>query len=308
MTADQIRSLQPDLAALLECFRGCFVRASTFRHWQRYLLGLLADLKRKSIEPIALAAGMPVRTLQEFLSVFEWDHERVNKLLQQRVMDRHASETAIGVIDASGHAKQGTKTPGVQRQWCGETGKVDNCVVGQHLLYTDNDPRNPFTCLLASDLYLPKSWAHDRQRCRERAFPTSLVYRPKWRIAVDQVDGGDRQRCAVQLDHIRRGIWQRAGVLVRVGLPRPAGHRRGAGQLPVLAEPAALLFAAAGPCRQAGGQRVPVQPGVPRSGVAPDHRQGDHPRAGGVGTEGRPGAPGGHVRRGVQAHGPANTG
>jgi len=188
MTADQIRSLQPALAALLSSFRGCFGRASTFGHWERYLLGLLADLKRKSIEPIALAAGTAVRTLQEFLSAFEWDHERVNRLLQQRVMDLHASERAIGVIDASGHPKQGKKTPGVQRQYCGETGKVDNCVVGQHLLYTNNDPKNPFTCMLASDLYLPRSWADDWERRREAKIPDDLVYRPKWRIAIDQVE------------------------------------------------------------------------------------------------------------------------
>ena len=123
MTADQIRSLQPALAALLLGFRGCFKTEKTFGHWQKYLLGLLADLKRKSIEPIALAAGVAVRTLQEFLAFFAWDHERVNQQLQQLVMDEHAGETAIGVIDASAHVKQGDKTPGVQRQWCGEMGK-----------------------------------------------------------------------------------------------------------------------------------------------------------------------------------------
>ena len=187
MTADQIRSLQPALAALLEYFRACFVKSTTFAHWQRYLLGLLADLKRKSIEPIALAAGVAVRTLQEFLATFEWDHDRVNKLLQQRVVDLHGSEDAVLVIDASGHVKQGTKTPGVQRQWCGEVGKKENCVVGQHLLYTNNDPRNPFTCMLASDLYLPESWANDRQRCRDAGLPDELVYRPKWRISLDQL-------------------------------------------------------------------------------------------------------------------------
>jgi len=188
MTADQIRSLQPALAALLESFRVCFGRCSTFQHWQRYLLGLLADLKRKSIEPIALAAGTKVRTLQEFLATFEWDHDRVNKLLQQRVMDEHGSENGIGVIDSAGHVKQGEKTPGVQRQWCGEVGKKENCVVGQHLLYTDNDPHNPFTGMLASDLYLPKSWADDRDRCRQAGIPDDVVYRPKWRIAIDQLD------------------------------------------------------------------------------------------------------------------------
>jgi SRSO17 transposase len=188
MNADQIRSLQPALAALLERFRPCFQKASTFAHWERYLLGLMADLKRKSIEPIALAAGTAVRTLQEFLAFFVWDQDRVNMLLQHLVMDDHASERAIGVIDASGHPKQGNKTPGVQRQWCGQLGKKDNCVVSQHLLYTDNHPTNPFSCVLASDLYLPKSWDADRARCRAAGIPDEVVYRPKWQIAIDQIE------------------------------------------------------------------------------------------------------------------------
>ncbi|MEK6674773.1 MAG: IS701 family transposase [Planctomycetota bacterium] len=187
MNADQIRSLQPELAVLLERFRGCFEREATFAHCQRYVLGLMTDLKRKSVEPIALAAGVAVRTLQEFLSHFAWDEFRLRTMLQQRVADRQGSEQAIGVIDGSGHAKQGDKTPGVQRQWCGETGKVYNCVVGQHLLYTDNDSKNPFSCMLASDLYLPKEWDADRRRCRAARIPDSVVYQPKWRIAIDQL-------------------------------------------------------------------------------------------------------------------------
>jgi SRSO17 transposase len=192
MIADQIRSLQPALAALLERFRPCFKKEQTFKHWERYLLGLMADLKRKSIEPIALAAGVAVRTLQEFLAFFDWDDQRVNRLLQQLVMDEHASDEAIGVLDGSGHAKQGKQTPGVQRQWCGESGKVDNCVVGQHLLYTDNHPTNPFNCVLASDLYLPQSWDEDRQRCRAAKIPDELTYRPKWQIALDQAAEAQR--------------------------------------------------------------------------------------------------------------------
>lgn len=186
MNADQIRSLQPALAALLERFRPFFARRTTFDHWHHYLAGLMADLKRKSIEPIALAAGVPVRTLQEFLAFFVWDEDRVRNELQRLVADEHECDEAIGVLDASSHHKQGCKTPGVQRQWCGERGKVENCVVGQHLLYTDNHPTNPFSCVLASDLYLPQSWAEDRDRCREAKISDEVTYRPKWQIALDQ--------------------------------------------------------------------------------------------------------------------------
>ena len=187
MTADQIRSLQPALAALLETFRPYLGRASNFRHLLAYVLGLTADLKRKSIEPIALAAGAAVRTLQEFLSFLDWDHESANDHLHRVVMDRHGCARAIGVLDACGHAKQGRMTPGVSRQWCGESGKIDNCVVGQHLLYSDNHPTNPFNCALSSDLFLPEAWSKDRERCCKAHIPDEVIHRPKWRMALDQV-------------------------------------------------------------------------------------------------------------------------
>lgn len=187
MTADQIRSLQPGLAALLETFRPYMGQASNFGHLLVYVLGLIADLKRKSIEPIALAAGAAVRTLQEFLSSLEWDHEAGSDHLHRMVMDRHGSDRAIGVIDACAHAKQGRMTAGVARQWCGETGKIDNCVVGQHLLYSDNHATNPFHCMLSSDLFVPKEWAEDAERRKKAHIPAEVVHRPKWRMALDQL-------------------------------------------------------------------------------------------------------------------------
>jgi len=188
MTADQIRSLQPALAALLQKFRPFFKRQVTFGYFHYYIAGLMAELKRKSIEPIALSAGVPVRTLQEFLSFFVWDDQRMNDALQRMVAEEHATPNAIAIFDASGHPKSGDKTPGVKRQWCGRTGKVDNCVVGQHLLYTNNNPSNPFSCVLASDLFLPENWSNDRPRCQEAGIPDSLTHRTKSKIAIDQLE------------------------------------------------------------------------------------------------------------------------
>jgi len=187
MTSEQIASLQPALAKLLAWFRPCFERGKTFGYLEKYILGLLSDVKRKSIEPIALAAGVAVRTLQEFLAFFCWDEERASQQLIRLVANEHGRREGIGVLDASGHCKQGDKTPGVQRQWCGESGKIDNCVVGQHLLYTDNDPQNPFSCVLAGDLFLPEAWANDPQRCQEAGIPEELRHRPKWQIGLEQV-------------------------------------------------------------------------------------------------------------------------
>jgi len=187
MNYDQLASFEPALAEFLEKVRHCFKRDKTFGYLQKYMLGLMADLKRKSIEPIALACGVAVRTLQEFLAFFAWDHERADRVLVREVVNRQHGRRSIGVLDASAHAKQGNDTPGVQRQWCGESGKKDNCVIGQHLLYTDNDPKNPFSCVVASDLYLPQSWDQDRDRCKRAGIPDAITYRPNWKIAIEQV-------------------------------------------------------------------------------------------------------------------------
>lgn len=185
MDAQQLQSLVPALEAHIEGYSPCFKRSNTFRHFRSYLLGLMADLDRKSIEPIALATGTAVRTLQEFLAFFVWDHARMDRMLLDHVAGR-CPEGGIGIIDGSGHAKRGDKTPGVQRQYCGETGKVDNCVIGQHLLFTDNHPSNPFCCMLQSDLYLPKGWSEDRPRCQEAGIPDTVVHQPRWKTAVQQ--------------------------------------------------------------------------------------------------------------------------
>ena len=188
MNYEQMASLEPALAKFLEKVRQGFRRDKTFGYLQKYILGLMADLQRKSIEPIALACGVAVRTLQEFLAFFRWDHELVEQILVGEVVERQHGKRSIGVLDGSGHTKQGRHTPGVQRQWCGEVGKRENCVIGQHLLYTDNDLENPFSCVVASDLYLPESWDSDRDRCRRAGIPDEITYRAKWKIGIEQIE------------------------------------------------------------------------------------------------------------------------
>jgi SRSO17 transposase len=144
----------------------------------------LSDLPRKNCEPIADARGIPPRTLQQFLSLLDWDHARMKTKLQALVACEHSSPHAIGIIDETGCAKKGEKTPGVQRQWCGATGKKDNCVVTVHLGYAVDD----FQCLLDSELFLPESWSNDRPRCRAAAIPDEMVHRPKTQIALELYD------------------------------------------------------------------------------------------------------------------------
>ena len=186
MTVDQILGLGPELARFLDAFADCFRRSEPRQKLATYVRGQLGELPRKSVEPMALAAGMKPRTLQEFLASDEWDEGRLAALLQQQVARDHADPQAIGVIDESGHPKKGTATAGVSRQYCGNTGKVDNCVTTVHLTYTSFDGK--FRTMLDSELYLPKSWDADRARCREARIPDDLVYRPKHVMALEQLD------------------------------------------------------------------------------------------------------------------------
>ena len=98
----------------------------------------------------------------------------------------HADPQAFGILDDSGHPKKGDKTAGVQWQYCGRLGKTDNCVVTVHLSYSSFDTR--FRTMLDSDLFLPESWDQDRERCKRAGIPDDVVYRPKYDIALEQLD------------------------------------------------------------------------------------------------------------------------
>ena len=178
--------LGPQLAEFLDEFADCFSRSEPRGHLANYVRGQLSDLPRKSIQPIADLTGTPRRTLQEFLSWSEWAHAPMRDRVQMIVARDHPDRHAIGIIDDSGHPKSGTKTACVQRQWCGNTGKIDNCVVTVHLAYASYDTR--FRAMLDSALFLPEhSW--DDPKCREEAcIPVDLIYRPKWQMALEQLD------------------------------------------------------------------------------------------------------------------------
>lgn len=184
MDQKQIRQLKPLLTHYLKRFDDCFVRRDTRAHLPVYVQGQLSELRRKSVEPIAKEAGVPVRSLQEFVSLLKWDEERMRDRLQAIVAAEHPCPHAVGILDETSCAKQGTKTPGVQRQWCGSRGKKDNCIVTVHLAYAADD----FHCLLDGELFLPESWNNDRARCRAAGIPEAVVYRAKWRIALELFD------------------------------------------------------------------------------------------------------------------------
>jgi SRSO17 transposase len=185
MDAKTIMSIKPILNRFLQQFDSCFGRGSTRQYLPVYVQGQLSDLSRKSLEPMADAAGIAARNLQEFLSLFRWDHQRVRDRLQQHVARRHSRPDSIGVIDETSFVKKGRHTACVQRQYCGAAGKKENCVVSVHLGYATED----FFSLLDGDLYLPKeTWDADRDRCRKAGIPDEVLFRTKIQIALEQIE------------------------------------------------------------------------------------------------------------------------
>jgi SRSO17 transposase len=184
MDAHEFRRLEAEFTAFLDRFGDCFSRRDTRSHLGVYVRGQLSDLPEKSVEPIALEAGVAPRTLQEFLSQHRWGEDRLRDRVQHIVATDHAGPHSIGIVDETSDVKKGDKTPGVQKQWSGRLGKTENCIVTVHLGFARGD----FHCLLDGELYLPESWDADRDRCREAGIPDSLVYRPKWQIALELHD------------------------------------------------------------------------------------------------------------------------
>jgi SRSO17 transposase len=150
---------------------------------------LLSDLPRKTCEPMALTAGVAVRTLQEFLRDHRWSFEETHAQLQRHVAATLAGLPGddlgtVGLHDETGTVKDGAETPGVQRQYCGEVGKLENCIVTVHT----GAAKGGYKTLFDADLFLPEGWDGDRDRCRRARIPDDLRYRPKWQIALGQLD------------------------------------------------------------------------------------------------------------------------
>jgi SRSO17 transposase len=185
MNTKQLEALRPRLDSYCAEFDDCIKTRPSRRHMRTYVSGQLGPLERKSVEPIALDAGKAPRTLQEFLAIHQWDEQKMATRVRQKVMKEHASDSAVAVFDETSFPKKGEMTAGVQRQYCGATGKKDNCVVTVHLGYATDD----FHALVDGDLFLPEhTWACDPERRRRAGIPDELTHRPKWRIALDLLD------------------------------------------------------------------------------------------------------------------------
>jgi SRSO17 transposase len=146
-----------------------FARYEPLRHAGELMLGMVSGLDRKNCWTIAEHRGDATPDgLQHLLSRAKWDAEAVRDDLRDYVVDAFGDPGAILVVDETGDVKKGVQSVGVQRQYTGTAGRIENAQVAVYLTYAA--PRGH--ALIDRALYLPKSWATDTQRCQNAGIPT----------------------------------------------------------------------------------------------------------------------------------------
>jgi SRSO17 transposase len=171
----------------LKQFAGPFIRTLTRRepkeHAQVYLAGLLSDLKRKNVESIAYRHDEDREGLQRFIGSAPWDHRPLQQELARQVGAELGQEEGVIVFDPSGHRKCGDASVGVQRQWLGRLGKVENCQVGIYLGYASRTEH----ALVDVRLYLPKNWAQDNARRKSCGVPREIRSQTRQELALEML-------------------------------------------------------------------------------------------------------------------------
>lgn len=184
LPAAAVETCADQLEAFLARYLPCFYRKEQSQHARTILRGKLTGLERKTTEPIATQARQQRRPLQLFVGAGGWDDQAVLGELRQHIHAELADPAAVFLLDPSGFPKKGTASCGVERQWCGRLGKVDNCQVGVFLAYVA--PRG--STLLEGRLYLPRTWAEDPVRRLKTYVPADVTFQEKWRLGLDLLD------------------------------------------------------------------------------------------------------------------------
>jgi hypothetical protein len=205
---DEVREWAAGLDALHARIAPRFVRPEPRRRVLAYLRGLLSPVERKNGWQLAEAAGEATPDgMQRLLATADWDAEAVRDDLRGYVVEHLGDAEAVLVVDETGFLKKGTKSAGVQRQYSGTAGRIENCQIGVFLAYASATGR----AFLDRELYLPRGWADDAARREEAGIPREVAFRTKPQLAKamleraldagvpaawvtgDEIYGGDRR-------------------------------------------------------------------------------------------------------------------
>lgn len=189
-------SVDPDrwvdeVGALMDRIRCRFARYESARHAVSLMLGLLSNLERKNCWTIAEQRGdVTPYGLQHMLSRASWDHDAVIDDVRDYVTTAFADPEAVLIVDESGDLKKGAATVGVQRQYTGTAGRVENAQVAVYLTYAGAGGHS----LIDTRLYLPTCWADDSLRRSAAGIPDDIEFATKpelaQRMITDTLDAG----------------------------------------------------------------------------------------------------------------------
>ena len=169
---------ESELAGLFARIDPLFYRTESKRHAEQYVRGLLSPLERKNGWTIAEHVGEPEpKALQRLLNLSPWDADALLDVNREYAMENLADPGGILVADPTGFAKKGTRSVGVQRQYSGTLGRIDNCQIATFLAYVTSGRDR---VLLDRRLYLPKeSWVADPARCAAAGVPLDVVFKTR---------------------------------------------------------------------------------------------------------------------------------
>jgi SRSO17 transposase len=175
------------LSEFLGMFNGLWGNSTRIKNFTVYIKGLLSNIKRKSIEPIALEhmGESGVRTLQNFITRSNFEDEKILKFYQEQLAVTTNAPNGMLSVDGSDFPKKGKKSVGVKRQYCGRLGKVENCQAGVFSAYASNGGYG----IVDRELYLPKDWFDDEHEAlrKECQIPDGKEFKTKNEIALDMI-------------------------------------------------------------------------------------------------------------------------
>ena len=171
------------LVKFAEPFVACLGRSERKEHARVYIAGLLSDLERKNVESIAYRHDQERVNLQRFMGLASWEHQPLLRELAVEVGSELGQDDGVIVFDPSAHKKCGHDSVGVQRQWLGRLGKIDNCQVGIYMGYASRQEH----ALVDVRLYLPKDWAKDKARRKKCGVPQEIRYRTRHELALEML-------------------------------------------------------------------------------------------------------------------------
>jgi len=179
-----LRGALPRLESFLQPFVKVLQTPEQQANTKQYVQGLVSDLDSKDVESIAYWHDRERQGLQKFIGQAEWDHQPLLTELVRQVGTELGESDAVLVFDPSAFPKKGTESVGVQRQWCGRLGKVDNCQVGIYLGYVSRREH----ALADFRLYLPKEWARRKRRRQKAGVPAAIRFRTRHELMLEMLD------------------------------------------------------------------------------------------------------------------------